>query len=348
MGRKMRLEADELSWLCEQLALVQKSGISVSEGIDLLADSTDRPQQAELLKLLSQELQSMVPLSEAMEKVGGFPHYLIQMTRIGETSGNLDHIMENLSDFYHKDADLKRRFRSALIYPLVLLCMMAAVILLLMVRVLPIFNDILTSFGAQMPPFSNVLLQIGLFFGEQGLWFFPLLAAIIIVLVLILRIGPGRYWLDRVKPQLPLLGSLYRRIYAARFALALSYLLRSSIDMDTSLGLTETMLDNALVQERIAKCREEMRNGKDAFAALQDTDLFPKLFVRMLALGNRTGDLETVMGKVARSYESDVNNQLSRLTSLVEPFLVIILSIIVGGILLTVMLPLIEIMSSIG
>jgi type IV pilus assembly protein PilC len=347
--RKIRLESTELSWLCEQIALIQKSGIPLPEGIDLLAESADLPRQANVLRGLAREMRKLIPLSEAMEIIDSFPPYLVRMAKVGEMSGNLDHVMTNLADFYARDAELRKKIRNALIYPLVLLLMMLGIIVLLVVRVLPVFSQILSSFGGTMPGFSQGLLSFGNFIAGSAFWLLPLLIVLITGLVLWLRrSNAGRRLVDSARLRLPVLGPLYQRIYTSRFAMSLSYMLRSGIDLDTALSMTEAVMDNTLVSERIAECRKKIRKGADTFIALQATDLFPKLFVRMLSLGNRTGEMDAVMQKIARAYESEVDSRLSRLTGIVEPLMVVILSVIVGGILLTVMLPLVEIMSSIG
>jgi type IV pilus assembly protein PilC len=347
--KKVKLESMELAWLCEQIALVQKSGIPLPEGIDLLAESSDLPRISVVLGGLGREMRKMVPLSEAMETMDCFPAYLVKMTRIGEMSGNLDHVMSNLSDFYARDSELRKKVRSAMVYPSVLLLMMLGIIILLVVRVLPVFSEILASFGGTMPGFSQGLLSFGVFISRQAFWLLPLLVVLITALVLWLRrSNSGRRLVDRARLSLPLLGPLYRKIYTSRFSISLSYMLRSGIDLDTALTMTEAVMDNTLVSERIAVCRQKIRKGEDTFAALQEADLFPKLFVRMLSLGNRTGEMDAVMHKIARAYESEVDSRLTRLTGIVEPLLVMILSIIVGAILLTVMLPLVEIMATIG
>lgn len=347
--RKVRLESSELSWLCEQIALIQKSGIPLPEGIDLLAESADIPRQASVLQGLSREMRKMIPLSDAMENLDTFPAYLVRMAKVGEMSGNLDHVMTNLASFYARDAELRRKVRSALIYPLVLLLMMLAIIVLLVVRVLPVFSDILSSFGGTMPAFSQGLLSFGNFVAFNSFWLLPLLVVLVAGLALWLRrSAAGRRFVDRMRLKLPVLGPLYQRIYTSRFSISLSYMLRSGVDLDTALSLTEAVMDNSIVSERIAECRKKIRKGEDTFTALQETALFPKLFVRMLSLGNRTGEMDSVMNKIASAYESEVDSRLTRLTGIVEPLLVVILSLIVGGILLTVMLPLVQIMSSIG
>lgn len=346
---KIKLEASELAWLCEQVALVQKSGIPLPEGIELLAESSDLPRLTAVLQSLANEMKKMIPLSDAMENIGNFPAYLVSMTKIGELSGNLDRVMNNLSQFYTRDAELRRKLRSSLIYPLVLLVMMLGVIVLLVARVLPVFSQILDSFGAGMPPFSQGLLSLGLFISNHWLWLSPVVLAFFLGLYFFFVFSrPGQIFVDKAKLKLPVLGPLFRRIYASRFSASLSYMLRSAIDMDTALSMTEAIMDNSIVAKRISECRKKIADGEDTFAALQQTDLFPRLFIRMLSLGNRTGDMDAVMQKIAGAYESEVDSRLSHMTGLVEPLLVLLLSLIVGAILLTVMLPLVEIMATIG
>lgn len=347
--RKIRLEPAELAWLCEQIALIQRSGILLPEGIELLAESADIGRLRDVLEQLAARVQKMVPLSDAMQDLDAFPPYLVRMVRIGEISGNLDHVLSGLADFYLRDSELRKKVRSALVYPLVLLFMMLAIILLLVVRVLPVFSQILASFGGTMPPFSQGLLSFGTFIARSALWLIPLIVAVIAGLWFWLRHSAGgKRFVDKALLQLPVVSPVFRRLYASRFSISLHYLLRSGVDLDAALTLTESVMDNSIVSGRIAASREKIRRGEDTFAALQEMALFPKLFVRMLALGSRAGELDVVMSKLADAYENEVNNRLTRLTGLVEPFLVIILSLIVGGILLTVMLPLVEIMSSIG
>ena len=345
---KARLDSMELSWLCGQIALVLKSGIPIQEGVDMLADSSDNPRMSSVLHALGKGVEQRQPLSAALERQGGFPSHLVGMARIGEVSGNLDTVMTNLSDFYERNARLSARIRSALTYPLVLLIMMAAIIVLLVVRVLPIFSNIFVSLGGDMPAFSRGVLQTGLFLQQHALVILAVLIVLVAAAVFFFRTAAGRRLRDRIRLGLPGLKGLYSKIYASRFSMAMSYMLSSGIDMDTSLGMAETIVDNGIVAGRIAESRALMAQGEEPFAALGRTGIFPKLFIRMLAMGSKAGELDTVMGKVARSYEGEVDDQLNRLTGIVEPLLVVVLSAVVGGILLTVMLPLIDIMSSIG
>jgi type IV pilus assembly protein PilC len=339
---------EELSAFCEQVALVQKSGIPLAEGIEMMHEGAQGRRIESLLAGLVTEMSGHIPLSDAMAKTGGFPAYLVQMTKIGERSGNLDHVMDGLADFYAKDADLRRKLRSALVYPAVLTIMMTAVIALIIIRVLPIFEEILTSFGGRMPTFSLVLLRFGIMVRNQWLLVSLVLIVAIVGLIFFWKSKAGRRIRDQFVLNGPVIGPLYQRIYAARFSQALAYLLRSGVDMDSALSMTEAIMDNQIVSDRISRLRIDVAGGQDLFTSLNTTRIFPRLFVRLLALGNRTGDLDGVMAKVAASYESEVDAQLTRFSGIVEPLLVVVLSVIVGGILLSVMLPLVEIISAVG
>ncbi len=347
--RKTRLEPAELAWLCEQLALILRTGILLPEGIELLAESADSRHLRNVLEKLGAEMGKMHPLATAMQNTEAFPAYLVRMVHIGEVSGNLDQVLSGLATFYLRDSDLRKKVRSALIYPLVLLFLMLGIILLLIIRVLPVFEQILASFGGAMPGFARGLLRLGLFITSQAIWLLPLLVIIIAVFWAWLSLtNGGRRFKDRVVLRLPLVKKVFIRIFAARFALAMRYLLGSGLGFTASLSLSEEVMGNSVVSQKIKQGRLKIEAGGDVFTALQEIDIFPQLFIRMMALGSRAGELDQVMSKLADAYENEVNNRLTRLASLVEPFLVIILSLIVGAILLTVMLPLVEILSSIG
>ncbi len=346
--KRTSVPREELAAFCEQVALIQKSGIPLAEGIEMMQDGAKGRRIEPLLAELAEKLAENQSLSNAMAGTEGFPGYLVHMTRIGERSGSLDEIMVSLAGYYTKDAVLRRKLRSALVYPAVLAIMMLAVIILIIVRVLPIFQQILQSFGGTMPGFSRLLMQFGIFLRQQ--WLFVLLVAAIVVVLWLLfwRSRTGLRLRDKIVLNWPVVGPLYQRIYAARFSQAMASLLHSGVDLDSALSMTEAVMENSIVAERIRGLRARIAADTDFFTALSDAGIFPRLFVRLLALGNRTGELDTVMGKVADSYEAEVDAHLTRFSGIIEPLLVVLLSLIVGAILLSVMLPLVEIIGAVG
>ncbi len=185
--RTIRLESAELAWLCEQLALIQRSGLLVTEGLELLAESTEATRLKSVMDRLLISLQGAAPLSKAMADSGSFPTYLVHMVHIGEVSGQLDDILSRLSDFYLRDSILRKKIRNALIYPTVLLVMMLAIIVLLIVRVLPVFSQILSSFGGVMPPFTQGLMNAGLWLADHSLLLLALLVLLVAIVILFFK-----------------------------------------------------------------------------------------------------------------------------------------------------------------
>ncbi len=342
------LPSSDLSWMCGQAALVLRAGIPLGEGLTMVAASTSDRRAAATLQRLAVGVSERSSLSATMKTVGGFPPYAVDMVKVGEYTGNLDKVLENLSDYFEKDDRIRKRLRGALMYPAVLLAMMAAIILMLVVEVLPVFRDILTSLGGELPGFSVFLLDGGAFLVKYAVVFLPLLVLICIALYLYFHLDATRRSSDAFKLRTPFFRGFYRRLHASRFSLAMGYLLGSGCGLEEALHLSSSVVGNEVVAARIEGCRKLVSEGGDPFKAIGETGIFPPLFVHMLELGNRTGELDSVMRRVSRLYEEEVDASLRRITGIVEPLLVTILSLVVGAILLSVMLPLIGIMSSIG
>ena len=342
------LPSSDLSWMCGQAALVLRAGIPLGEGLSMVAASTsDRRAQATLERLAA-GVADRQALSAAMASIGGFPGYAIDMVKVGEYTGNLDKVLENLSDYFEKDDRIRKRLRGALVYPVVLLAMMAAIVVMLVVEVLPVFRDIFASLGGELPGFSAFLLDLGDGLVRTVWIWLPILAAVVAALVLFFRLPRFRRSADAVRLGTPFLAGLYKRLHAARFSLAMGYLLGSGCSLEESIRLSESVVGNQVVADRLEACRRIVAAGGDPFEALGGTGIFPPLFVHMLSLGNRTGELDGVMRRVSRLYEEEVDASLRRITGIVEPLLVTLLSLVVGTILLSVLLPLIGIMTSIG
>ncbi len=342
------LPAADLSWMCGQAALVLRAGIPLGEGLSMVAASTSDRRAADALDRLAAGVSDRKALSAAMAEIGGFPSYSVDMVKVGEYTGNLDKVLENLSDYFEKEDHIRKRLRGALVYPAVLLAMMAAIILMLVVEVLPVFRNILASLGGTLPGFSAFLLDAGAWLVDFAWIWIPVLALLVAACVLFFRLPSMRRSSDALRLKLPFFQGLYRRLHAARFSLAMGYLLGSGVGLEESIRLSSSVVGNSVVSERLEVCRRIVAAGGDPFDALGATKIFPPLFVHMLALGNRTGELDSVMRRVSRLYEEEVDASLRRITGIVEPLLVTLLSIVVGSILLSVMLPLIGIMSSIG
>ncbi len=345
-GRK--LSPSEISVFCSQISIFLRAGITLVEGIGLLLEDLEPGRLRSAVELIDKALKDRKDLRQAVGEADAFPPYFVRMVGVGETSGTLDETMASISGYYEREGALKQRIRNAVTYPIVLVCMMTAVVMLLIVRVLPTFDSILRSMGQSMPPFVRGLMDFGRFLGENAL----AVAAVILIaalgLSLLSKTAGGRAFFDMLRVCIPFVRSVTQKIAAERFATAMSFLLKSDIDIEEAVDMSKELVGNSYMTKKIDRCLSLSREGSQIFDAITDAGIFPKLFSRMLSIGMKTGDLDKIMGQLSRIYEQEADTALRRLTAFIEPAFVAVLSVIVGVILVSVMLPLINIMSSIG
>lgn len=346
--KRVTLDTFELSLFCQQMALVLKSGIAPVEGIPLIAEELSQPRLKKALDEISGDITQGASLHEALGRQRLFPDYLVAMTGLGESTGMLDRVMENLAKYYERDHRLQKKFRSSITYPLILMGLMLGVILLLILKILPMFANILSSLGGEMPQVTMLLLSLGNGLLRIG----PVLIGILVVLVLgLIRYGHtdgGELHFDRLRMELPLIGRLYRKVSAARFSHGMALVLRSGMTFEEGLVAVEQIIGNRFVRVKIIEAGDRVRAGETPADAFAQMGLYPNLFIRMMRIGHRTGELDQMMAKISDVYDDEVEDSLNLLANAIEPVMVISLSVIVAVILLAVMLPLINIMSTIG
>ncbi|NTV88805.1 MAG: type II secretion system F family protein [Clostridiales bacterium] len=343
-----RFAAGELSLFCYQLSLIFKSGIPYLEGMSIFADEMADSRFKGTARQLSQDATNGKVLSESMENQKCFPAYMVNMVRMAEVSGTLDSGMENLSVYYEKMDKLKRKIMNAITYPIILSVLMGCIILLLILRILPMFYEILISVGSEIPPVTRVILNISLGIRDNWAVILVVILAVVAVCLIFARTGAGKRKWDEFKVKAPLFKKINLKVISARFGMGMSMLLKGGISFDDSLGMVGNIVGNKYVGGKIAECRQAILKGEDSAEAFIKTGVFPPLFYRMFHMGYKTGELEKTMQKISDIYETEADKHMGRITSAIEPILVIILSLIVGIILLAILLPLINIMSSIG
>lgn len=340
--------ARELSVLCHQLAVYFKSGMSPLEGIPLvLEDMADKDMKSTLLSVNDQVLAG-VSLSWAFRLTQKFPEYMVQMVEIGENTGMLDTVMENLSVYYETEADIRKKVKSAVTYPVVLALMMVGVIALLVIKVIPMFGEILQSFGGELSKEAQVLFHLAQGMKNAVLWIMGILLGVFLLVFLASRWGQGRRLYDRLKVINPFFGMLYKKITASRLAQGLSLTLQSGMDITHGFQSVIGLNPNTYVHEKLSVAYHAISQGRQFSEAFRETGLFPEMFVRMVRSGERSGQLDQIMQKLSLIYAKESEHSLKTFSNTIEPVLVTILSVVLGIVLLSVLLPMIGIMSSIG
>ncbi len=344
---KMQTFSDmELAGFSGQLGLILHSGISSLEGISILSEDSRDPREQEVLARIQEGLQTSGSLFLALSDTALFPDYFLAMTRIGEETGTLDEVMTALSLHYEREEALRRNLRNALTYPLTMSAMMVAVIVILLVKVMPIFQQVFVQLGSEMTGFSKVLMNLGTALNRYSAFFLALLLLLIAAGFFGTRTKKGQSLFHRISLSFPGLRSMQEEVSICRFAGGMAIALKSGLTQEQSLELTEGLLEDESFCKKLEVCKQGLAEGRDLMELLREEQLLTGLYVRLASIGARTGALDQAMEKIADLSRENLENRTARILAALEPTLVITLSLIVGAILLSVMLPLMGILSS--
>lgn len=348
MGKNGKYNEMDLSMLCHQYSLVLKSGIHPVEGIPLISEDTKNPSLKKALDRISVDVVHGMPLYKAFEGTKCFPAYMIAMIRVGEQTGMLETVMDGLSSFYENQSDIRKKIRSAVSYPIILAVLILGVIALISIKVIPMFVDILTSLGGQIPSQVGFFMALGGAFQNGLIYIIAIIFIIFVGAFLLVRLPKFRFFIDKLKLNNPVTGNTYRKITASRFSGALSLTLKNGLNIMEGFTIVSGVLDNQYVAIKAKEASKAVTAGKSFSESIQDTGIFPALFTRLVKTGEKTGNLDAMMDKISHTYQEEVDASLRRIVSYIEPVCVTVLSLILAGVLLSVILPLISIMSSIG
>jgi type IV pilus assembly protein PilC len=347
-GVKDMLTNSEISTFCAQIAMIMKSGIPVSEGVAIMIEDMKNPRGREMLEQIAQHLDIGGAFYVALENTGKFPRYVIDMTELGEKTGKLDDVMNSLYAYYEREEAISKNIRSAVTYPMVMVVMMLIVIVVLIVQVLPVFSEVFIQLGSEMTGFSRSMMEIGQVIARYSAVFVVILALIVACVLLVRYTKKGAALFKSFQINFFGTRKLMSKMASGRFASAMAMMLSSGLDIDQSLDMAYKLVDNPKTHEKIDKCRELMRDGESFSSALSQADLFTGIYARMISVGFKTGSVDTVMTRIADMYDEEIQSRIGNTLAILEPTLVAVLSVIMGMILLSVMMPLMGIMTSIG
>lgn len=345
--RQQHFDAVQISALFGQLSLLLRSGLSVPDSIALLAEDSAPLQQSVCRRMLT-VLESAENLATAMRQCDVFPEYACQMVSLSELSGNTDDVLEALSEHYAREAEIAESLRSAVIYPAVMICMMAAVVAVIITKVLPVFDQVFAQMGGGLTGLSYRLLQFGQRLEQSASLLILLLLLLMCTIILIRKTPKFHPFGQKLLCSIPAVRRLQRRIDAGRFADGLSISLASGLSLEESLQLSAGLLSDQDLRLHAAKCLESFQNGASFSEALADCCIFSNIHAKMIDIGCRTGSPEKVLRKIARQNFEESDAQICRMIGILEPSIVAVLCCVVGLILLSVMLPLLGILSGLS
>lgn len=348
MSKKM-LTNSEISAFCLGLSLLIHSGVGVGDGLALLAEEETDGEYRDMLKGLSESADSGVSLAEAVKTSGRFPGYVCGLLEVGEKSGRTEEALSALARYYEDRARLDHQIKTALLYPAILLVIMLAVIAVLLIRVLPVFNEVYAYLGASLTGIAGGLLSLGRALDAAMPVLLVILGIVVVLIILFAAVPAFRekltgFWRRRMGDK-----GVSKKINTACFAQSLSMGLSSGLPLEEALSLAGSLLDDVpAAKARCEDCQKRIESGESLSAAMKASGALPNTECRLLELGLRSGTGDAAMEQIARRLSEESEIALEESVARVEPALVMVTSALVGIILLAVMLPLMNIMTSIG
>ncbi len=346
-SRRAAVSLEETSAFCTQIALILNAGMPLHDGLEALSQSYGGARGGEAYADISQRVTEGGLLGEALKESGIFPKYMIEMATIGERTGKLELVCQSLAAHYRREAQVRSAVKSATTYPLVLMAMMACVIAVLTFKVVPIFEQALGGMGLSVGGGAGALMRLGMGVGKGVMIAVGAAAVLILISVILLRTRFRSQVLRALSRLFPPVKKLGERIFAARFASVMAMMLRSGFPIEEALQMTPAIVDDEVVRRRVEAVGRDVAGGRSFADALERSALFDGLSMRMICTGCVAGQADVSLAQVAGRYEEEVDEGISRLVSIIEPTLVALLSIVIGAILLSVMLPMAGVISSI-
>lgn len=330
---KFKFKTKDLSFFCRQLAAMLTSGVSLVKSLHILQSQTENKKMKAVLLDIYEEVQKGRSFSEAIAtKPGVFPGLFVSMVGAGEASGNLDMIMNRVSEHYAKDSKTQNKIKGAMIYPIVLLVLLVVMMVAMFTFIMPMFRGLMME-GDEIPPLSAAMFAISDFFINQ--WYILVIALIAIVIAfrIILTTPASKLKWDEMLLRLPKVGGLLRTIYTARFARTMSNLFASGLQMVDCIEKSVGTLGNTYIIKSFEDVVENVKRGEALSVAIGRINVFEGMFVSIVYVGEESGTLDQILEKSSDYYDDEADSAISSMVSLLEPVMIILMGVMVGCIL---------------
>ena len=339
----------DLTGFCRHISIMITAGIPVPDCLETLKKQSYSGYFCSILSVVYDDVKGGAMLSEAFDKhKSAFPNFFRSMVHVGEASGRLDTVFVALADYYETDAAIKRKARSALVYPMFLMVMTVAIVALMLTFVIPTFKDSLADLEVEITGFTKVVYDISDFLIEYGRYVILGILALVLIVFLIFRTEKGKYFWDVCKIRLPIIGKVSIDLVTARFSRAFSILLSSGMDLSSAMDTVGLIMGNRYLSEWFDEATLYVRQGATLSAALRYCNVFPEVLLQMVAVGERTATLDDVLLRACSYFDQQVESSLTSLTSKIQPILLIVMGGVIGSLFLAVYSPMLSIMTTIA
>jgi type IV pilus assembly protein PilC len=338
-----------LAVFTRQFSVMIDAGLPLVQCLQILGEQQDNKAFQRVLLQVREDVESGSSLANAMKKhPQAFNELYVNMVAAGEAGGILDTILQRLASYIEKAARLKAQVKSAMIYPVAVISIAALVVYVILWKVIPVFAALFTSLGADLPLPTRIVVALSKFVGRFWWLIVGLLVAAGFALRRYYATEQGRLVIDGLLLKMPILGVVLRKIAVARFCRTLGTLLSAGVPVLESLEITARTSGNAVIERAILEVRKQVEEGKNLADPLRGTNQFPPMVVQMISVGEATGAMDTMLGKIAEFYEEEVDVAVAGMMKLIEPILIFFLGVVIGGIVIAMYLPMFSLISKIG
>ncbi|HKL53040.1 MAG TPA: type II secretion system F family protein [Wenzhouxiangellaceae bacterium] len=340
-GAGKSISARDIAVFTRQLATMLNAGIPLVQAFGIIASAAENPRLQKLINTIRIDVESGATLSESLAKHPAyFDELYVNLVDSGESAGVLDQVLDSIATYKERIESIKGKIKKALFYPATVVGVAIAVTTILLVVVIPQFESIFQSFGGDLPAFTRLIVDISESLQRIGwLYLIIIIAAIVGIIQLKKRSKPFAHFLDRASLKIPIIGSVLEKSALSRFARTLATTFAAGVPLVDALKTVAGATGNVVYGDATLQIRDDVATGHQLQLAMQQTGLFPPMVVQMTAIGEEAGSLDAMLLKVADFYEEEVNNTVDALSSLLEPFIIILIGTIVGAIVVAMYLP---------
>ncbi|HMB60511.1 MAG TPA: type II secretion system F family protein [Xanthomonadales bacterium] len=340
-GAGSRISSKDIAVFSRQLATMLKSGVPLVTAFQIISGGLKNPRMRTVVDKIRAEVEAGGSLNEALaEYPVQFDELYVNLVKAGESAGVLDTILDSIAAHKERVESIKGKIKKALYYPAAVIAVAIIVTSILLIYVVPQFESIFISFGADLPAFTKMIVGASRFMQAKGVYLLMLLVAIIVALVMAKnRSQKFAHFIDRISLKIPIVGQILEQAAIARFCRTLAITFAAGVPLVDALGIVNGATGNRVYDDAAKQIRGDIAVGHQLQLAMQQTDLFPSMVVQMAAIGEESGSLDEMLVKVAEAYEEEVNNAVDALSSLLEPAIIVFVGVVVGAMVIAMYLP---------
>lgn len=347
--RKAKVTLRDITVFNRQLSVMFNAGLPITQGIGILSSQQKNKGFSEVLDAVRKDIEGGSNLSNALKKFPNvFSELYTSMVQAGEASGNLDTILMRLSQYMENMSKLIGKVKSAMAYPIAVLIIAIVLTGVILTKVVPIFQDLFEQLGASLPAATQFVVDASKFLRSNFFLLTVSITGLIFAFRYYNKTYKGKRVLDNIKLKIPILGDLLRKVGVARVTRTLETLLNSGVEIIESMTITAKTSGNSIIADAVLRSRASVQEGKPLGQSWEEEKVFPFMVTQMVMVGEQTGALSTMLGKIADFYDEEVDASVSALISLMEPIMIVVLGGLVGGIIIAMYLPMFDIIGKVG